>query len=48
MTNEQMTSSETESTTDQPAPTPGTDSLADRGDTEGNRRRIERSSRREI
>jgi len=35
MTNEQMTSSETESTTDQPAPTPGTDSLADRGDTEG-------------
>jgi len=29
MSNEQMTSSETESTDDQPAPTPGTDGLAD-------------------
>ncbi|PCR91136.1 phosphate ABC transporter ATP-binding protein PstB [Natrinema ejinorense] len=33
MTNEQMTSSETEPTDDQPAPTPGTDSLTDTTDT---------------
>ncbi|NUC71347.1 phosphate ABC transporter ATP-binding protein [Haloterrigena sp. SYSU A558-1] len=32
MTNEQMTSSETESTDDQPAPTPGTDGLVDSAD----------------
>ncbi|SER83366.1 phosphate ABC transporter ATP-binding protein PstB [Natrinema salaciae] len=32
MTNEQMTSSETEPTDDQTAPTPGTDGLADRAD----------------
>ncbi|QLK26936.1 phosphate ABC transporter ATP-binding protein PstB [Natrinema zhouii] len=35
MTNEQMTSSETEPTDDQLAPTPGTDGLEDRADADG-------------
>ncbi|AGB31043.1 phosphate ABC transporter, ATP-binding protein [Natrinema pellirubrum DSM 15624] len=35
MTNEQMTSSETEPTDDQPAPTPGTDGLTDTADSGG-------------